>query len=344
MKNIVKITLLLIILMITFNSKRIDSIQDVEAKSAILMEMSTNRVLFEKDAHNRYLTASIAKIMTAIVAIEFGKLDEYYTVDEATTWQIGSSIYLKKGERIKLLDLIYGLMLRSGNDAAHMIALNVGGSIEGFAKMMNDMAKKINMVNSTFENPSGLDEDSKNYSTAYDMGLLMSYAMKNKLFKKINETKKYYTSTLEGTKLYFTNTHRMVGSDKDVTGGKPGYTEKAFRTLVTTAKRDNMELVVVTFVCGNDWRVHRRLFDYGFDNFFLYTLLKKQVVSFNANIYKYSGIIKEDVSYPVKEDEISKLSCIAYFYKKPISSEVIGHATIYLNNEKIYQVEIYRYK
>lgn len=343
MKNIVKITLLLIILMITFNSKRIDSIQDVEAKSAILMEMSTNRVLFEKDAHNRYLTASIAKIMTAIVAIEYGRLDEYYIIDELTTRQIGSSIYLKKGERIKLIDLIYGLMLRSGNDAAYMIALNVGGSIAGFAKMMNDMAKKINMVNSTFENPSGLDDDSKNYSTAYDMALLMSYAMNNKLFRKINGTTKYYTSTLEGTKLYFTNTHRMVGKDKDITGGKPGYTEKAFRTLVTTAKKDNMELVVVTFVCGNDWRVHRKLFDYGFDKYFLYTILKKQVLTFNSNIYKYSGILKEDVSYPVKEEELSQLSCIAYFYKKT-SSDVIGQAVIYLNNEKIYQIKIYRYK
>lgn len=344
MKKLLKITLFLFSLLLLININKLSATMDVEAKSAVLMEMSTNRVLYEKDAHTRYLTASIAKIMTAIVAIEYGNLDEYYEVDEGTTKQIGCSIYLKKGEHIKLIDLIYGLMLRSGNDAAYMIAINVGGSIEEFAKMMNDMAKKITMTNSTFENPSGLDDDTKNYSTAYDMGLLMSYAMKNSLFRKINQTKKYYTSTKEGTKLYFTNTHRMVGFDKEVTGGKPGYTEKAFRTLVTTAKKDNMELVVVTFVCSNDWNVHRKLFNYGFENYFLYTLLKKQVLTFNSDIYKFAGLIKEDISYPVTKEEVSQLSCIAYFYKKKNLGDVIGHATIYLNNQQIHQVEIFRYK
>lgn len=313
----------------------------LDAKSAILMEMSSKRVLYEKDIHTRYLTASISKIMTAIVAIENGRLYDYYKVDRQTTLQIGSSIYLQENEHIRLIDLIYGLMLRSGNDAAHMIALCVAGSVEHFAKMMNDYAKKLNMTNSTFENPSGLDEDTKNYSTAYDMALLTSYAMQNKLFRKISGTRQYVAKTLEGRKLYFTNTHRLVGKEKYITGGKPGYTEKAFRTLVTTAKKDNMELVVVTFVCGNDWQVHRNLFNYGFDNYMLYVLVKKQVIYFKTDKTTYVGQIPTDIAYPVSKDEINRLSCIVYLYKNP-KKDIVGYACIYLDNKELSRIDIVR--
>lgn len=315
----------------------------LDAKGAILMEMSTKRVLYEKDAHSRYLTASIAKIMTAIVAIENGRLEDYYKVDYETTLQIGSSIYLQKDEHIRLIDLVYGLMLRSGNDAAHMIALCVAGSIDGFARMMNDYAKKIGMTNSTFENPSGLDDDSKNYSTAYDMALLTSYAMQNKLFRKIAGTKQYVATTLEGRKLYFNNTHRMVGKEKYITGGKPGYTEKAFRTLVTTAKKDKMELVVVTFVCGNDWQAHRNLFNYGFDNYFLYVLFKKQTIYFKTTKQTYQGVIPKNIAYPVTKDEIGRLSCIVHLYKNP-KSNIVGYATIYLDNKELSKIDVLRAK
>ena len=145
---------------------------ETSATSAILMDQDSNRILYAKDIHNVRSVASISKIMTAIVAIENGKLEKKITIGDEIDKAYGSGIYIKKGEKLTLENLLYGLMLRSGNDAALAIAHNVGGSVSKFVEMMNEMANKIGMKNTTFNNPSGLDEEDGNFSTAYDMALL----------------------------------------------------------------------------------------------------------------------------------------------------------------------------
>ncbi|GAE43409.1 D-alanyl-D-alanine carboxypeptidase [Mesobacillus boroniphilus JCM 21738] len=161
----------------------------VSAQSAILIEQESGRVLYEKDAYRVSRIASITKIMTAILAIESGQLDEKVKVSENAVRTEGSSIYLKPGEKIRLEDLVYGLMLRSGNDAAVAIAEHVGGSLEGFAYLMNEKAQQIGMENTHFANPHGLDDHEDHMSTAYDMAILTRYAMKNEIYKEIAGTK-----------------------------------------------------------------------------------------------------------------------------------------------------------
>ena len=160
------------------------------ASSYILMDQNTGRVLLSKDKDSQRLIASITKIMTCILALESGKSEEVVTVDENATSAYGSGIYIEVGEEIKLKDLLYGLMLRSGNDAASMIASYVSGSIEEFVKLMNNKAKELGMKNTIFYTPSGLPTPHGNTSTVYDMAILTKYAMQNKEYRKIVSTKK----------------------------------------------------------------------------------------------------------------------------------------------------------
>ena len=162
----------------------------VSSRSACLMDTASGRVLFAKDKDTPRLIASITKIMTAILAIESGRLDEVVTVGEEVLTMYGSNIYIELGEKMTLLDLVYGLMLRSGNDAAIVISVFVGGTEEKFVEMMNQKAASIGMRNTVFKNPHGLDEVTQNKSTAYDMALLSSYASKNETYMKIISTEK----------------------------------------------------------------------------------------------------------------------------------------------------------
>lgn len=313
----------------------------IAAEAAVLMEKDSKRVLYGKNEHARHLTASIAKIMTAIVAIEHGNLEKWCVVDEMTIRQTGSSLYLERGDRVRLLDLLYGLMLRSGNDAAYLIATNVGENYDDFIYLMNETAKKIGMKSSSFSNPSGLDEDSANYSTAYDMALLMAYALENKTFRKITGAKKYEAKTAEGKLLYFVNKHRLVHTLEYVTGGKTGYTTSARRTLVTSAHRDGMELIVVTFDCGNDWQVHQNLFKFGYGNYRLATVIKRQIIKVNDYLYPATPMITSDVRYPVREGE--KLVLMIYLLRAPGSSRIVGKAVLFLDGTKVFETEIHRY-
>ena len=165
------------------------------ATSAIMMDMDSNRILYSQNIHNIRSVASISKIMTAHVAIKYGDINKEVTIGDEILKAYGSGIYIKQGEKMTLLDLLYGLMLRSGNDAALSIAKNVSGSTDKFVQKMNEEAKRIGMKNTTFNNPSGLDEEEGNYSTAYDMALLMSESMKDKTFREITKTKTYKLKT-----------------------------------------------------------------------------------------------------------------------------------------------------
>ena len=196
------------------------------ATSSILMDMDSGRIIYENNIHEVRSVASISKIMTATLAIESGKLDKTVKVNDVVLEAYGSGIYIKPGEKLTLRDLVYGLMLRSGNDAALMIADYVGGSVSKFVEKMNQKAAKIGMKNTTFNNPSGLDEEDEigNFSTAYDMAILTSYAMKNKEYRKIVSTKKYTLKTNKNTYVWY-NKNKLLTNYEYTTGGKTGFTK-----------------------------------------------------------------------------------------------------------------------
>lgn len=236
----------------------------VSAQNAILMDQSNGTVLFEKSAKDPQLIASITKIMTAVLAIESGKMDETVIVSHQAAYTEGSSIYLKEGEEIKLEDLVYGLMLRSGNDAATAIAESVGGSVEGFAYLMNEKATWLGMDNSHFDNPHGLDSE-EHYSTAYDMALLTKYAMENAQFVKITGAEAFHSD--QRTYSWGNKNKLLTTYYSHTIGGKTGYTKAAGRTLVSIAEKDGITLIAVTLNDPNDWQDHIRLFDWGFDQY-----------------------------------------------------------------------------
>ncbi|PYZ94458.1 D-alanyl-D-alanine carboxypeptidase [Salipaludibacillus keqinensis] len=283
--------------------------QNVSAEGAILMEQESGRILYEKNSRTQMRIASITKIMTAILAIESGKLDETVTVSSRAFGTEGSSIYLAEGEKIPLNDLVYGLMLRSGNDAAVAIAEHVGGSLEGFIYLMNEKAREIGMSQTVFSNPHGLDDHEEHYSTAYDMALLTQYAMKNPVYQEVSATETYRSETKENRIRVFNNKNRLLTQLYPAsTGGKTGYTKRAKRTLVSTAEKNEMDLIAVTINAPSDWYDHMNLFEWGFEHFQLKTLVKEGKVNRVEDPY-YKDRLKAEFSfqYPITEEDKQKL-------------------------------------
>lgn len=303
---------------------------NVKAKSTIVMDMDSNRILYSENIHDRRSVASISKVMTCIVAIESGKLFDEVEIGDEINSSYGSGIYIQKGEKLLLIDLLYGLMLRSGNDAALAISNYVS---KDFVKLMNEKAKEIGMKNTTFNNPSGLDINGiGNYSTAYDMALLTSYAYKNEIFRNIISTKKYSLTTNKNT-YFWINKHRLLHSKPYVTGGKTGYTDIAKRTLITTASKDGLNLVVVTLNDGNDFNNHIELLEKYFDIYNNYRILKKGNIDLlNDNIY----YIDKDFYYSLNKEEKNNIKLKAILNRDNNK----GILEVYLYDKKIYETEI----
>lgn len=323
--------LLIVVLFIPINVFGITT----SAKSAILMDMDTNRILYKHNINYQQSVASISKIMTAILAIESGKLDDVVTIGDEIDKSYGSGIYIKKGEEITLRDLVYGLMLRSGNDAAYAISNYVG---ENFIDLMNSKAKEIGMRNTIFNNPNGLDEKDGNYSTAYDMAILTSYAMKNEEYRKIVSTKEHTIKTNKNTYVW-TNKNKLLFSYKYATGGKTGFTKKAKRTLVTTASKDNLNLVAVTLVDGDDFHDHQELFDYGFNNFYKFKLLEKGLLHLHDKLYYGKYILNIKDGYEYTFDYKDKVYLKYELSNRP-KEGVVGCAKVYINNNLVYKTDI----
>ncbi|MCZ8520584.1 MULTISPECIES: D-alanyl-D-alanine carboxypeptidase family protein [Paenibacillus] len=245
------------------------------AEAAALIDVTSGRILHSSQGDKKMRIASLTKIMTAIVAIEHGTLSDKAKVGKNAYGKEGSSIYLKLGEEMVLKDLLYGMMLRSGNDAATTIAEHVGGSVEGFAYLMNEKARMIGMKNSSFKNPSGLDEE-EHYSTANDMAKLAAYALNNPVFREIVKTKvKKVPNPNESWDYTWLNKNKMLNFYEGADGVKTGYTKLAKRCLVSSATRGGQQLAVVTLNDPNDWIDHGRLLDYGFRHYPLFGLIGK---------------------------------------------------------------------
>jgi D-alanyl-D-alanine carboxypeptidase len=229
------------------------------------MDVNSERIIYEHNGGKKMRIASLTKIMTAIVAIEHGKLEETVTVGRNAFAKEGSSLYLKLGEQMSLEHLIYGLMLRSGNDAAVAIAEHVGGSLDGFVYMMNEKATWIGMSASHFANPHGLDDSDEHYSTSNDMAKLTRYALQNEVFREIVKSKwKQVENPHEAWDYRWYNKNKLLALYPGADGVKTGYTKKAKRCLVSSATRESRQLVVVTLNDPTDWVDHMRLFDHGF--------------------------------------------------------------------------------
>jgi serine-type D-Ala-D-Ala carboxypeptidase (penicillin-binding protein 5/6) len=315
------------------------------ASSAVLMEQQSGRVLYAKEAHQVRRIASITKIMTAILAIESGKLNETVKVSENAVRAEGSSIYLKPGEKIKLKNLVYGLMLRSGNDAAVAIAEHVGGSLDGFVYLMNQKAEEIGMKNTHFANPHGLDDHEDHFSTAYDMALLTRYAMKNDTYKLISGTKVHRApNPTENWDRVWKNKNRLLTELYDyTTGGKTGYTKRAKRTLVTTATKDDLDLIAVTLNGPDDWNDHINMYEYGFKNYKLVNVLQEGTIKeINEPFYKKKVYLEHDILYPVASNE-RDLFKVEFKLQKPkdewrekeMAPDVVGKALIYFDHQLI---------
>ncbi|HEX6594570.1 MAG TPA: D-alanyl-D-alanine carboxypeptidase family protein [Bacillota bacterium] len=260
----------------------------VSAHHAVVMDPTSGEVLFEKKAHEKVPIASITKIMTAIIAIESGLFDEIATTSRRAIYTGGSSIYLEQGETMSVEDLVYGLMLRSGNDAAVVLGEHIGGSVEGFVHLMNEKAAWIGMTNTNFTNPHGLHEE-EHYSTAYDMALLMQYAMKNDQFKHISQTVSYQSK--ERSYPWYNKNKLLTTYYDHCTGGKTGFTRVSGRTLVTSARKNNQDLIVVTLNAADDWNDHIHLYEWGFKNKTAHTL--QQSIVANAPVHTESSFTSQ---------------------------------------------------
>ncbi|BFH69348.1 MAG: D-alanyl-D-alanine carboxypeptidase family protein [Paenibacillus dendritiformis] len=271
----------------------------IHAKAAALIDVASGRILYSRNGEEPLPMASTTKIMTAIVAIESGKLSDVVKTSKRAFAKEGSSLYLRRGEEMSLHHLLYGLMLRSGNDAAVAIAEHVGGSEEGFVYMMNQKAEMLGLEKTQFRNPHGLDADG-HYTTANDLARLSAYALHNPTFQEIVRTKvKTVPNPNANWDYKWTNKNKMLQLYEGADGVKTGYTSKALRCLVSSATRHGQQLAVVTLNDGNDWLDHTRLLDYGFSAFPAVPLIAK-----GDKIQGYEHLqASVSAAYPLGEDE-----------------------------------------
>jgi len=274
----------------------------VTADSAILMDAQTGRVLYERNADSRSLIASTTKIMTALIVCEQCNVLDRMRIPKEAVGIEGSSMYLREGEVLTIQELLYGLMLQSGNDAAVALAIYCGGTVEGFVQLMNDKAHRLGLESTHFENPNGLDSPG-HYATARDLAVLTAYAMKNPIFAKTVSTK----SVRVGER-YLTNHNKLLWRVTGADGVKTGYTKAAGRILVSSATRNDRRLIAVTINDPNDWQDHAVLLQDGFSKYTLSQLVHEgQRVGAIAVAGGETGAVElialEDFQYPLSKEE-----------------------------------------
>ncbi len=313
----------------------------VNASAAIVMDMDTGRVLYEKNAHARKAIASTTKIMTGIIAIEKGNLKDVVKISRRAASIGGSTINLKEGQEFTLEELLYGLLMRSGNDAALAIAEHIGGTVENFVEMMNEKARNLGAYNTSFKNPHGLDAPG-HYSTAYDLALITRYALKNKTFSRLVATENAYVHNMN-----FHNTNEMLGLYPGADGVKTGYTGQAGRCLVTSATRNGWRIISV--VLGSPSRSARALssktiLDYAFENYKKRTLVEAYEKVAEVKLEKgkkdtVKVIASESAVLPLRDDEmeaVEKQIDIPEILPAPVAAGIeIGSVTYTLNGQTI---------
>ena len=241
----------------------------VSAEYACVIDAQTGRVIYEKNAHSTHSMASTTKIMTALVALENGQLNDIVTAGKNAAGTEGTSLYLKVGDKLTLSELLYGLMLRSGNDAAIAIAEHIAGDVPKFAELMTSRARIIGAKNTSFKNPNGLDEDG-HFTTAYDLAIITREALKNENFADIVKTK---SKSIQNGAQTVVNHNKLLNSYDGCIGVKTGYTKKTGRCLVSAAERGGVRVIAVTLNAPNDWSDHKNMLDYAFSNTLTFPLI-----------------------------------------------------------------------
>ncbi len=299
----------------------------LSAQSAILIDADTLQVLYGKSEHQKRGIASTTKILTSLIALEYGEPQKEVVATKEAVSVEGTSIGLKAGDKITLKALVYGMLLESGNDAANVTAFAISQNITTFSVLMNEYAKKIGMTNSNFTNPSGLT-DENHYSTAYDMALLTSVAIKNPVFRKICSTT---SATIDfGTpeiSRKLSNHNRLLSEYEGVFGVKTGYTKASGRCLVTACEKDSVTLIAVTLNAYDDWNDHKKLFDYGFS-------LYDKIIDVNLDEIKIPvicsapGFVTVDLAYEhnvtVRDNAETEIFIEQFLYPPVKKGDVVG--------------------
>lgn len=331
---------------------------DIFSRHVICIERTTNLVLYEKNAYEKTAMASTTKIMTAIIALETHDLNESVLISDKAATTGGSTLGIFKDTQMTLESLLYGLLLRSGNDCAVAIAEYIGGDLEGFATLMNNKAKELGLKNTNFVTPHGLDSD-EHYTTAYDLAILTNYALNNEIFKKIVGTKQI-SIMIENYERTLNNTNELLGNVNGIYGVKTGFTGNAGRCLVTACKREDLDVIVV--VLGSDTKKIRgldsiKIIEYVFNNYKMIDTREMLERAFNEfytdnkiKLYKSDDKIKLKHSenytymYPINKNRISNLKtsiyCISVIKAPANFNSKIGVIRLEYENEILYSVDI----
>ena len=313
----------------------------ISAEKAIVVDGQTGRVLYEKNADSRSLIASTTKIMTALVVCEQCNILDRMSIPKEAVGIEGSSMYLKEGEILTVQELLYGLMLQSGNDAAVALAMYCGGTVEGFAQLMNDKAHRLGLSQSHFVNPHGLDAPD-HYSTARDLAILAAYAMKNPIFAKTVSVK-----TVKIGERYLQNHNKLLWQFDGADGVKTGFTKAAGRILVSSAYRDGRRIIAVTINAPNDWQDHKKLLQQGFSEYNPQTLVKKEQCV--GTRYIAGGTLGsvmllagEDFSFALRQNEQWSLGLPEpeFVYAPVCKGQSAGYAHIYVDGVPVGKISL----
>ena len=334
-----------------FNGPKTAVAEESFAKAMVLIEKNSGRVLNEKNKDEKLPMASTTKIMTALIACQnTTDFNQIVNINDAAVGIEGSSMYLKKGEKLSVKDLLFGLMLPSGNDAAMALAYHIGGSEENFVKMMNQKAKELNLKNTHFVNPHGLDAQG-HYTSAYDLALISAEAMKNDMFRGIVATK---NATIPGSDefqpRYLHNKNRCFKFLDGCTGVKTGFTDNAGRCFVCSAERDGMELIAVVLNCQPMFEECARLIENGFEKYKMYCLIDEYCIGDEIKVLDgekdfVKTITKSKFSYPLTEEEYLQVNIVRnqpeFLEAEVEKDKVIGCLEIYLGKDLLNKQEIY---
>lgn len=343
-------------------SSNISEEPNINSRAAIIYDRTSGSVLFGKSENEKRKMASTTKIMTAIVVLESSSLNDIVTVSSKAAGTGGSRLGLHKNDKISVQDLLYGLLLCSGNDAAVALAEHVGGDISGFATLMNTKCNFLGLSSTHFVTPHGLDDDN-HYTTAYELAIITNYALRNETFCKFVGTKNY-TVSINGKSKTLSNTNELLGNLNGVYGVKTGFTNGANRCLVTAVKRDNMDLICI--VLGADTKKDRtrdsvQLIEYAFKNFEMVNIREKIMTEFenwklcNSSSFTVKKGISNDVNvilndlpydfFPVNCNHLNDISIYIYCkttFDAPLrANTAIGYLTVSVYNKNVLSLDIY---
>ncbi len=314
------------------------------ARAMALYSPDTESFLYTKNADERLPMASTTKIMTALVTLENTELDTLVTVPSEAVGIEGSSLYLSEGDTLTVRDLLYSLMLRSANDAAATLAIEVAGDIASFAALMNSRAAELGLTDTSFKNPHGLDSDG-HYTTAKELSLIAAEALKNDTFREIASTYKYTFQLGDGVRTVV-NHNKLLRSYSGALGVKTGFTKKCGRCLVSAAERDGVRLVAVTLDDPNDWQDHRNILDFGFETLVAIPLSSLAETKFEIPAVGLSKdrltASHEDIKIVANRGDVLHAECdIKQYLTGDVSfGDTVGYIYVYKNENLIAELPV----